>query len=72
MVLSNSVGTLDEFYRGEVKAYFYHVIPSLPRYKAGDKIGQIMLNMTAPLEFEEVEELSETARGTGGFGSSGK
>ena len=40
-------------------------------FKVGDRIGQIYLEEVIPIEFEEVEELSETIRGTGGFGSSG-
>lgn len=72
MVLCNSCGTIDESYRGEVCAYFYHVMPNMPRYKVGDKIGQIKLGTTLPLEFEEVDKLSDTERGEGGFGSTGK
>ena len=72
MVLSNSVGTLDEMYRGEVKAIFYHVMPNLPRYKVGDKIGQIKLGVTEPLEFVEGEINLDTERGKGGFGSTDK
>lgn len=72
MVLSNCVGTIDEHYRGEVCAIFYHVMPNMPRYKVGDKICQIKLGMTFPMEFEECEILSETDRGEGGFGSTGR
>lgn len=73
MVLCNCVGTLDEFYRGEVAAVFYHVMPNMPRYKVGDRIGQIKLGFTLPIEFEEVEEINmNTERGTGGFGSTDK
>lgn len=71
MVLSNSEGTIDELYRGEVSAVFYHVIPDMPRYRVGDKIGQIKIGTTSPIEFEEVEELSETERGCGSYGSTG-
>lgn len=71
MVLSNSEGTIDELYRGEVSAVFYHVMPDMPRYRVGDKIGQIKIGTTSPIEFEEVEELSETERGCGGYGSTG-
>ena len=71
MVLSNSEGTIDELYRGEVFAVFYHVMPDMPRYRVGDKIGQIKIGTTSPIEFEEVEELSETERGCGGYGSTG-
>ena len=70
MVLSNSVGTVDDL--GEVSAIFYHVFPDMPRYRVGDRIGQIKLGITLSLEFEEVDELGETARGDGGYGSTGR
>ena len=73
MVLSNSIGTLDEFYRGEVMAVFYHVMPNMPRYKVGDRIGQIYLSTALPMQFEWVNEINmDTERGEGGFGSTGK
>ena len=72
MVLSNSVGTVDDLYRGEVSAIFYHVFPEMPRYRVGDRIGQIKLGFTLPIEFEEVDELGQTARGDGGYGSTGR
>lgn len=72
MILSNCEGTIDELYRGEICAVFYHVMPNMPRYKVGDKIIQIKLGLTRPMEFEEVEELSKTERGEDGFGSTGK
>lgn len=72
MVLSNSTGTIDESYRGEVMAVFYHVMPDMPKYEVGDRIGQIYLNMTEQIQFVEVEELSTTERGSGGYGSTGK
>jgi dUTP pyrophosphatase len=72
MVLSNSVGTIDELYTGEVFAVFYHVIPSMPKYEVGDRIGQIKVNGSAWLDFDEVEELDNTARGDSGYGSTGK
>lgn len=70
MILANCEGTLDEFYRGEAMAVFYHVMPDMPRYKVGDKVGQIKLGITLPIDFEWVEEINmDTERGTGGFGS---
>lgn len=72
MVLSNCEGTIDESYTGEISAVFYHVMPNMPRYKVGDRIGQIKIGATFPIEFKEVDELSETERGTGGYGSTGK
>lgn len=73
MVLSNSVGTLDEFYRGEAMAVFYHVMPEMERYHVGDRIGQIHISLSPKVEFEFVDEINEdTERGEGGFGSTGK
>lgn len=72
MVLSNCTGTIDELYRGEVSAVFYHVLPNMPRYKVGDRIGQIKLGMAFPMQFEVVDELDESERGEGGYGSTGR
>ena len=72
MVLSNCCGTIDEGYRGEVMAVFYHVLRHLPRYKVGDRIGQIKLGATEPMEFVVVDALSATERGAGGYGSTGE
>ena len=72
MILANSEGTLDEFYRGEAMAIFYHVMPTMTRYKVGERIGQIKLGFSYPCEFEFVDEISEvTERGKNGFGSTG-
>ena len=72
MVLSNSIGTIDEGYTGEISAVFYHVLPDLPRYMVGDKICQFHLDATRSLQFIEVEELAPTDRGDGGYGSTGR
>ena len=72
MVLSNCLGTVDELYRGEVSAVFYHVMPNMPRYQVGDRIGQIKIGFTLPIEFDFVEELNKTERNSGGYGSTGK
>lgn len=72
MVLSNCEGTIDEGYRNQVFAIFYHVMPNMPKYEVGERIGQIKIGFTVPIEFEEVDELDmNTERGLGGFGSSG-
>lgn len=70
MVLSNCQGTVDEGYCNEISAVFYHVMPNMPRYKVGDKIAQMKIGMTFPIEFIEVEEFNETERGMRGYGSS--
>lgn len=72
MVLSNCEGTIDELFRGEVSAVFYHIMSNMPKYEVGDKIGQIKIGMTFPIEFEIAEELSKTAREAQGYGSTGK
>lgn len=72
MILSNSTGTIDEAYTGEVSAIFYHVNKKLPIYKVGEKIGQIKLGLTFDIDWVEVDDLNKTERGSGGFGSTGK
>ena len=72
MVLSNSIGTVDEGYTGEISAVFYHVMPDMPRYRVGDKVCQIHLDSTIALDFVAVSELKETDRGDNGYGSSDK
>lgn len=70
--LCNCCGTVDEPYTGEVCAYFYDIVPELPKYKKGDRIVQVKVGVTFPVEWEEVNEIRETERGSGGFGSTGK
>jgi dUTP pyrophosphatase len=71
--LSNCVGVVDSGYRGEIQATFRkHKGVASNKYEVGDRIAQIMIIPHPPIEFEEVEELSDTERGEGGFGSTGK
>ena len=70
LILSNSVGVVDSGYRGEVKFRFKWV-KGTNKYNVGDRVGQFMIIPRPIMELEEVEELSETRRGSGGFGSSG-
>ena len=72
MMLSNSEGTIDFSYRGEVSAVFYHVMPNMPKYEVGDRIAQLHFDITCKIKFEEADELSTTDRGNGGYGSTGK
>lgn len=71
MVLCNSCGTVDRGYTGEVSAYFYHVMPNMPKYEPGDRVAQMKIGLTLPIEFEETDDLNKTTRGDGGFGSTG-
>ena len=81
--LSNSVGVIDSGYRGEIQATFNKIfgsegmyyeakIPTTEFYKVGDRIAQIMIIPHPTIEFNEVDELSDSERGEGGFGSTGK
>ncbi len=75
LTLSNSVGVIDSGYRGELQATFNKTNHSLQRvddYKIGDRIAQIIILPYPPIEFNEVNELSDSERGEGGFGSTGK
>ena len=75
LALSNCVGVIDSGYRGELQATFNKInnnSVSENDYKVGDRIAQIMIIPHPPIEFDEVAELSDTERGDGGFGSTGK
>jgi dUTP pyrophosphatase len=74
LLLSNCVGVVDSGYRGEIKFRFrvvddhkWGVI-----YHRGDRIGQLIIIPYPQIELEEVTELSNTDRGEGGYGSSGR
>ena len=72
MVLSNSQGTIDEIYTGEISAVFYHVMPNMPRYMVGDRVCQIAVESREASQcFREVDELKVMDRGSNGYGSTG-
>lgn len=64
-------GTIDEDYRGEVCAILFNNSNRLFVIKNGDRIAQAVISPIIKAEWIEVSELSETERGTGGFGSTG-
>jgi dUTP pyrophosphatase len=70
--LTNCVGVIDSGYRGEIQATFRKEagIPS-KRYEVGDKIAQMIILPYPSIQFIETDELSDTERGEGGFGSTG-
>lgn len=72
--LCNSVGVIDENYRGEICLRFNKIKENLDHYEydVGDRVGQLMVIKREDVQFEEVEELEDTDRGSGGFGSTGK
>lgn len=71
--LCNSIGVIDSNYRGEVKLRFnYEVDPIyIDGYEVGDRIGQLIIREELYVDFVESDELDETDRSTGGFGSTG-
>ena len=73
LMLSNSVGVIDSGYRGELQATFNKLngLDSIS-YKVGERVCQIVIVPTPVVQVKIVDELSETERGEGGFGSSGK
>lgn len=73
LLLSNSVGVIDAGYRGEVTAKFKRLYPiSQGEYAIGERFAQLIVMPIPAVEFEVVEELSDSERGVGGYGSSGK
>jgi len=73
LFLGNAVGVIDSNYRGEIKFRFYindDIVHT--RYNIGDRIGQIMILPYPTIEFVEVDTLTDTNRGEGGYGSTGK
>lgn len=82
LALTNCVGVVDSGYRGEIMAKFRPADrfaggakshePYEPVYEIGDRILQLIIMPYPQVEFEEADELSESDRGEGGFGSTGK
>ena len=67
----NSPGTIDADYRGEVKVILVNLSSEAFTVLKGERIAQLVLSRHETIEWEEVEELSESGRATGGFGSTG-
>lgn len=72
LILSNSVGVIDSGYRGEIMAVFKKLAGSVSKkYYIGDRAAQLIIVPYPQIEFQITDELSETERGVGGFGSTG-
>ena len=71
--LANAVGVVDSGYRGSVTARFKKTLDRAwaTEYNVGDRIAQIIILPYPQVEFVEADELSNTERGSGGYGSSG-
>lgn len=72
ITIVNSPGTIDSDYRGEIKVILHNLGNSDFNIERGERIAQLVFNKVEILEVVEVQELSSTDRGTGGFGSTGK
>jgi len=74
--LTNGAGIIDSDYRGEICFNYYRGKEEGKQqnfmYKPGERCGQLLILPCPAVEFVKAEELSETIRGTGGFGSTGK
>ena len=68
----NTPGTIDSDYRGEIKIILFNHGKEEFTINNKDRIAQMILMPVLKAEFEEVEELPKTIRGSGGFGSTGK
>ena len=68
----NSPGTIDADYRGEIKVILINLSNQDFTIKSGERICQMVIAKHEKAEFIEVEEISETERGAGGFGHTGK
>ncbi len=72
LILSNSVGVIDSGYRGEIQATIKKTKGYYSKaYQSGERVAQIIIIPYPQVKFNEVQELSETDRGSGGFGSTG-
>ncbi len=67
----NTPGTVDADYRGEVKVILVNLSPDPYTIEPGTRIAQMVIARHAQAQWQEVETLDETARGAGGFGSTG-
>ena len=77
LYLTNHVGVIDSGYRGEIMFKFRKAdcsknFQEARLYEIGERVGQLIIIPYPSIEFEEVDALSDSDRGTGGFGSSGK
>jgi dUTP pyrophosphatase len=71
-ILSNHVGVIDSGFRGEIRFRFKKLAwDNGDLYDVGDKIGQLVIMPIPAIELVEVDELSDSERGEGGFGSTG-
>ncbi len=71
LTVLNTPGTIDFGYRGEIKVILVNLSNETYQVEKDQKIAQLVVAPVAYAKFEEVDELSDTTRGAGGFGSTG-
>ena len=71
VTVCNSPGTVDADYRGEIKVILVNLSKEKFTVNPGERIAQMVIAKYEKIEWEEVEQLGETERGAGGFGSTG-
>lgn len=72
LTLANSPGTIDSDYRGEIKIILTNLSKEPYTIKHGERVAQMLVNKVDIATFEEIDEIGETERGSGGFGHTGK
>jgi dUTP pyrophosphatase len=74
LYLTNHVGVVDSGYRGEIMFKFRPIngLLNAKVFQVGDRVGQLIILPYPSIEFDEADELSDSDRGDGGFGSTGK
>ena len=72
LTVLNTPGTIDAGYRGEVSVIMLNAGKEAYEIKRGDRIAQMVINQLPEVEILSVDTLSDTNRGSGGFGSTGK
>lgn len=70
--IPNAPGTIDSDYRGEIGIIIVNLSPEAVTIEPGERIAQMVIAKYERIVWEEVDSLSDTDRGTGGFGSTGK
>lgn len=69
--LTNTPGTIDSSYRGEIMVNFRILHDNPVKYQIGERIAQLVIQAVPHIQLVEVQELTETERGTGAYGSTG-
>jgi len=69
---ANKVGVIDADYRGEIKVALHNHTNETKTVGVGERVAQLVITPYIVADFTEVDELNDTARGAGGFGSTGK